>query len=204
MRTRKSADERKAEVVEAAMRLAAELGPERVTTERLARAVQLTQPAIFRHFPTKDAIWLAVAEAIGSRLETRWQAAAHGPTASGRLHRLVMAQLGLIRSVPAIPAILFSRELHARNEHLRAAFHGLLEKLHRLLAEAIDDGRRQGEFPSDLDPSDAAYLIVALIQGLAVRWSLSGRRFDLIAEGERLLKIQLQGFGGTFGEEPAR
>lgn len=204
MRTRKSGDERKAEVVEAAMRLAAELGPERVTTEDLARAVQLTQPAIFRHFPTKDAIWLAVAETIGSRLKARWREVAHGPTASDRLRRLVVAQLGLIRSVPAIPAILFSRELHTRNEHLRAAFHGLLEKLHRLVAEAIDDGRRRGEFPSDLDPSDAAYLIVALIQGLAVRWSLSGRRFDLVAEGERLLKLQLRGFTGTFHEEPTR
>ena len=36
-------------------------------------------------------------------------------------------------------------------------------------------------------PEDAAALILAAIQGLAMRWSLQRRGFDLQAEGERIL-----------------
>lgn len=194
---RKSAEERKAEVVEAAMELAAERGPDRVTTEDLARAVGLTQPAIFRHFPTKGDIWRAVAERIGAALEERWQAAERGPTARDQLRHLVAAQLGLVRAVPAIPAILFSHELHARDQRLREAFHALLRRLHHRLAGIFEGGSRRGEFPVDLDPSDAAYLVLALIQGLVVRWSLSGRGFDPVAEGERLLALLLCGLAGA-------
>ncbi|MEJ2019266.1 MAG: helix-turn-helix domain containing protein, partial [Maritimibacter sp.] len=52
-RSRKSASDRKAEIVETAIRLSADVGPNRVTTQHLADAVGVTQPAIFRHFATK-------------------------------------------------------------------------------------------------------------------------------------------------------
>ena len=52
MAVRKPAPERKAEILEATLRLADELGPDRLSTEAIARAVGLTQPGIFRHFPT--------------------------------------------------------------------------------------------------------------------------------------------------------
>ena len=58
---RKSAQERKAEILATALRLADELGPDRLTTAAIAEAVGLTQPGIFRHFPTKQALWQAVA-----------------------------------------------------------------------------------------------------------------------------------------------
>jgi len=51
-----------------------------------------------------------------------------------------------------------------------------------------------GRLREQLDPDDAAYLILALIQGLAMRWSLSARNFDLVEEGIRLLDLQLDGF----------
>ena len=48
------AEARKAVIVETALRLSDEAGPELVTTEKIASALGLTQPAIFRHFPKKE------------------------------------------------------------------------------------------------------------------------------------------------------
>ncbi|MEX0815789.1 MAG: TetR family transcriptional regulator C-terminal domain-containing protein [Dongiaceae bacterium] len=203
MRLRKTAERRKSEIVEAAMRLADGVGPDRLTTEAIATAVGLTQPAVFRHFPRKQDIWEAVAARIGETMERRWARAADGATSSQRLHGVVATQLDLIRSTPAIPAILFSRELHAENADLRRAFQGLLRRFHRHLVEIVEHGRGSGDFRPDLDPSDASYLVIALVQGLALRWSLSGRGFDPVAEGERLLAILLQGFVGQTADAEA-
>jgi hypothetical protein len=60
----------------------------------------------------------------------------------------------------------------------------------RLIAAEIEAGR----FDKALNADDAAYLILALIQGLAMRWSLNARGFDLVDEGCRLLELQLKGF----------
>jgi hypothetical protein len=102
--------------------------------------------------------------------------------------------LRLIQSAPAIPAILFSRELHTKNKGLRQAFYGLLNRFHQVIVDLAARARDAGDLSDSLDPDDVAFLVIGLVQGLAVRWSISGRNFDLAAEGKRLLDIQLRGF----------
>jgi AcrR family transcriptional regulator len=193
MRTRKPAETRKQEIVEAALRLADSEGPERLSTEAVAEAVGLTQPGIFRHFPKKQDLWEAVARRIGTMMEARWKAA-HGEGLSpvGEIEALVEAQLRLVQDTPAIAAILFSRELHVRNEGLRTIFSGLLMRFQQMIADRASRANEAGILRADVDPQDAALLIIALIQGLVVRWSISGRSFNLAAEGARLAHRQLQ------------
>jgi len=195
VRTRKSADERKDEVVDAAIRLAGEIGPDRITTEHLAKEVGISQPGIFRHFPTKGDIWWAVAQRIGAMMGKKAGLSENlEAVPADQLRKLVIGHLGFIETTPAIHAILFSRELHAENEKMRAFFAGLVASRQRLFSKLIAAEIVTGRFRKTLDPDDAAFLILALIQGLAMRWSLNARGFDLVAEGRRLLDLQLEGF----------
>ncbi len=194
IRHRKSAPDRKAEIVKVAIALAAEVGPDRVTAEMLAVNIGISQPAIFRHFPNKGAIWLAVAEQIAGFMG---QGEA-GPDDRGdpvvALVTLVEAHLGGVVRNPAIPAILFSRELHAKNDELRAHFAAIMANRQAVFGALIRQAVDAGAFRRDLVAEDAAFLVLALIQGLAMRWSLSGRSFDLVAEGGRLMRLQIAGF----------
>lgn len=192
-RTRKSAPERKAEIVDTAIRLAADIGPDRLTTEKLAREIGISQPAIFRHFPTKDAIWENVANHI-CKLMAKSVAIDDDTSIDKRLRMMVTAQLQFIARTPAIPAILFSRELHAQNETLRQIFATLMQGRHVKLSRVMQAGVDNGIFRKDLVADDAAYLILTLIQGLAMRWSLENHGFDLVAEGERLMDLQMRAF----------
>ncbi len=195
MRIRKTAESRKAEIIDATLRLADKLGPDRLTTGAIAGAVGLTQPGIFRHFPKKQDLWEAVAVRVGSLMEARWKKIQDdNAPATDRIRDLISAQLQLIQSTPAIPAILFSRELHTKNKGLRNSFYILMSRFHRLIAGLVTQACTDGELRGDLDSDDAAFLIVGLVQGLSVRWSISGRNFDLAKEGIRLLELQLTGF----------
>ncbi|MBC7313317.1 MAG: TetR/AcrR family transcriptional regulator [Rhizobium sp.] len=198
---RKAADERKDEILRAALRLADELGPDRLTTNAVAEAVGLTQPGIFRHFPTKTVLWQAVAADIADRLRAAWgEARASSATPEGRIVALVEAQLGLIEANPAIPAILFSRELRVENDVLRQSFVGLMTAFHGILAGELAAARDAGTVRRDLAPADGAVLLISLVQGLAMRWSLGGRGFALRSEGERLLAVQMALFSASAQE----
>ena len=200
MRIRKPAEERKSEIVEAALRLADKVGPDRLATGQIAEAVGLTQAAVFRHFPKKQDLWEAVAARIGEKFQQRWRAIERGPIDPvDRLRAIVTAQLKLIQSMPAIPAILLSRELHVENRRLRAIFADFMTNFHHRIERLIDAGQRDGAFRGDIEAKDAAFLVIGLVQGLVLRWSLSGRSFDLPTEGNRLLSIQLT----TFSAAPA-
>lgn len=188
-RQRKPAAARKAQIVDEAMRLAAELGPDRMTTQKLADAVGITQAAIFRHFPSKTEIWLAVADRIGSAMPAGLIKSDAPPLA--RLRAIVQRQFEFIVKTPSIPAILYSRELHAENETLRKQFSTMVAGRQALFAGLFKAAADAGDFRREIDPEDAARLVLAFIQGMAMRWSMEERRFDLVADGMRLLELQL-------------
>jgi AcrR family transcriptional regulator len=190
--SRKTAEERRSEIVSAALRLADAMGPDRLTTEAIAVEIGVSQPAIFRHFRTKPAIWQAVAETLKDWMAAAWDGVLDGPPAPvERVRDLVGTQLRLIEATPAIPAILFSRELHVENEGLRACFLDLMRRFHRTIAGEVRRAQEDGEIARGLDPDDIAFLLISLVQGLALRWSLNRKGFALEAEGARLVAVQL-------------
>lgn len=202
---RKTADDRKSEIVATALRLADELGPDRLTTQAVANAVGLTQPAIFRHFPTKQALWQAVADSITEKMTTAWEEElAKNDEPDQQLVSLVLVQLRQIEANPAIPAILHSRELQTENGDLRQSFRGLMARFHGLLQANLTRARDAGRVSADLVPEDGAALLISLIQGMALRWSLGDRSFPLVTEGARLLDTQMSLFrSASDKEEPS-
>ena len=69
------ADVRREVTVEAVIALAAEHNPGDITTSAIARHMGLTQGALFRHFPSKEALWEAVMDWVAARLMARVDAA---------------------------------------------------------------------------------------------------------------------------------
>jgi len=190
---RKPAEFRKAEIVVTVLDLADRIGPDRVTTGAVASTIGVSQAALFRHFPTKAVMWLAVADHVTEELTAAWElASAQADDPVGRLEALVAAQLGQIMVKPALPMLLFSRELNVGNKDLRVAFRGLLMRFQALIVTEVARGQEAGRLRRDLAPADVAVLLTSLVQGMAIRWSLGARDFSLIEEGVRLLNVQLR------------
>ncbi len=190
---RKSAELRKAEIIAAVLDLADRIGPDRVTTGAAAAAVGVSQAALFRHFPTKDTLWLAVADHVAGELAMKWeQALSETDDPIDRVRALMGAQLGQIVATPTLPMLLFSRELNVGNEDLRAAFRNLLMKFQALIVTELARGQDAGSLRREVAPADAAVLLTSLVQGMAIRWSLGARNFSLTGEGMRLLDVQLR------------
>lgn len=200
MQRRKPAEDRKADIVAAVLRLADRIGPDRLTTNDIAQEVGVTQAAIFRHFSTKAALWSAVGEVIAARLSEAWQQAEAGSEDPEiRLRALVAAQLRQIEEAPALPAILHSRELNIDNATLRERFRGVLVQYQALLVANLAAMAGQGALARTVQPKDAAALLISLVQGVAIRWSLGSRGFAILPEGMRLLEVQLTLFAEREG-----
>jgi TetR/AcrR family transcriptional regulator len=73
-------EERQALIVAAAIALAGRNSPAAITTGDIAREVGVTQGALFKHFPSREAIWLAVMEWVTQHLLARLENAAKTPT----------------------------------------------------------------------------------------------------------------------------
>ena len=103
------AEERRAVIVETVLTLASEGNPSEITTAAIAERMGLTQGALFRHFPNKDAIWEAVMAWAARNLASRLEAAAmDAPTSLDALEAVFFAHIGFIAEYPGVPGIFFS------------------------------------------------------------------------------------------------
>lgn len=189
--------QRRNEILEAILVMTAERGLDGVTTRALAERLGVTEPALYRHFPGgKSEMWRALAVLVGERMQAAWRRALEqaGIEPLARLRALVHAQLRIIQDIPALPAILFSRTLHRDNDALRAGVGEVAGRFHARLEQLIGDGVARGEIRDDVDIDAAAWLLIALVQGTAIRWSLGEHGFDLEQEGCRVMEVVMAGF----------
>ncbi|MCL4772690.1 MAG: TetR/AcrR family transcriptional regulator [Burkholderiaceae bacterium] len=169
------ADARRAETVDTVLALAAEQHPSEITTAAIARRMGLTQGALFRHFPTKDAIWAAVmawvAERLMARVERAAQAAA-SPLAA--LEAMFVAHAGFIAEHPGVPRMLFGELQRGRDSATRRMVQTLLGRYRDRLRTLIEQGQAAGELDAQVDPDHAALLFVGTIQGLVMQSMVAG------------------------------
>lgn len=169
------ADERRAVIVDAVVGLAGEQNPSDITTTAIAQHMGLTQGALFRHFPTKDAILQAVMSWVTERLLARVDKAAEGaesPVAA--LEATFMAHIDFVSEHPGVPRMLFG-ELQRPGETLpKRMVQTLIQHYGERLRRLLETGKTQGELDEDLDVDAAAVLFIGTIQGLVMQSMLAG------------------------------
>ena len=193
VRTRLGADERREEIIRVTLELAAKQGVDDVTTQDMAQAMGVTQGAVFRHFPTKDAIWLAVMQWVRDRMmEVLGRAAAQGHDPLDALQRMFFAHIEFIAGHPAIPRVLTSSHLHGRNAVLRQLVTEIMLGYEAKIAGLLTDAQTQGLARADLDTQAAATLYIGMIQGLVLQSSILRGQRVLEKEAARTFPVYLQ------------
>jgi AcrR family transcriptional regulator len=87
-RRRSTADERRAELLEAALSEFAVGGLHGTSTEAIARRAGISHPYLFRLFGTKKALFIACAKLCVERVQEAFEAAAVGATPAERLESM--------------------------------------------------------------------------------------------------------------------
>lgn len=169
------ADERRAVTVEAVIELAAEQNPSEITTAAIAKRMGLTQGALFRHFPSKDALWQAVMEWVAERLLARiTRAAEEAESPLAALETMFLIHVEFVVAHPGIPRMLFGELQRAEDTPAKRQARTMLgayrERLHRL----IERGKKEGEIDPETDSAAAATLFIGALQGLVMQSLLAG------------------------------
>ncbi|HYP48813.1 MAG TPA: TetR/AcrR family transcriptional regulator [Thermoleophilaceae bacterium] len=134
--TRKSAEERRQHVIDAAVKEFASHGYHAASTSAIARRAGISQPYIYALFPDKKALFLAVHRHVVGRIEDAFCAAAAGAAGPDeKLAAMGDAYLGLLDDRDEI---LCQLQAHAAagepelREEIRQEFERLFEKVGRV------------------------------------------------------------------------
>lgn len=188
------ADERRAVTVEAVVELAAEQNPSDITTAAIAKRMGLTQGALFRHFPTKEAILHAVMTWVAERLLSRIDKAAKSVTSpSAALEAIFMTHIDFVAQHPGVPRMLFGELQRAGETAPKRMVQTLIRQYGERLRRLIEAGKVQGELDAALDTDAAATLFIGTVQGLVMQSLLTGDVANIRNEAPRVFAIYRRG-----------
>ena len=169
------ADERRAVTVEAVIALAGKQNPSDITTAAIAQQMGLTQGALFRHFPNKDAILLAVMEWVAERLLGRVDKAIEAaPSPIAALEAAFMAHIDFVVKHPGVPRMLFGELQRADVSPAKLMVRTMIRAYSSRLKRLVEDGKARGELAADLDVDAATTLFIGSIQGLVMQSLIAG------------------------------
>jgi AcrR family transcriptional regulator len=196
MQTRLPTEERQAEIVAAALRLARDSSPALITTTDIASAIGVTQGAVFKHFPTKDAIWVAAARWVREALLKSVKfAAAEAPTPLDALSAMFHAHVEFVVSHPGVPRLIFHELQQPADSATKQEVRALLQSYRKLLLDNLEQAVSRGQVIADLDREAAATTFVGLIQGLVMQAMLAGRPAAMRSQAERVFHLFRRSLG---------
>ncbi|MFA4969188.1 MAG: TetR family transcriptional regulator [Sulfuritalea sp.] len=188
------ADQRRAVTVEAVVELTAEQNPGDITTAAIAKRMNLTQGALFRHFPSKDAIWQAVMEWVAERLlqrVDRAMQAAESPLQA--LEAVFMTHIEFVVAHPGVPRLLFGELQRAEDTPAKRMARTLMSAYRKRLSGLIDAAKLRGEVAREIDTAAASLSFIGSIQGLVMQSLLSGRAAQMRADAPVVFAIYRRG-----------
>ena len=192
------ADERRAATVQAVVDLAARQNPAEITTTAIADRMGLTQGALFRHFPNKDAILEATMSWVSERLLIGVDNAAEGVASpAAALEAVFMTHIDFVARHPGVPRMLFG-ELQRPGETLaKRMAQTLIRQYEQRLRRLMEAGKAQGELDAKLNVDAAAVLFIGTIQGLVMRSLLSEMVGRILREPPAVFPIYRRGIEAT-------
>ena len=194
MQIRLPTQERQIEIVAAALRLSRDRSPALITTGDIAAAVGVTQGAVFKHFPTKEAIWIAAMAWVRERLLAALTLAAQeSSTPLAGLEAVFDAHVAFVTSHAGVPRLIFHELQQAADSAVKQELRTLLQAYRKLLTGLLGAAVERGEVPADLDREAAATLFVGIVQGLVMQSMVSGKPVTLKAQADRVFAIYLRG-----------
>jgi AcrR family transcriptional regulator len=158
---RLKAPQRREQLIEVATKLFAKTGYDATTTAAIAYAAGVTEPILYRHFKSKQELFVAIVRSVSDVTIKQWQAIIAGTTDPAERIKLVCE---------AIP------EHIKRNADAYHVLHGALGSSHdkkvvgvmkehyaqieKFFGQVISEGQKAGVFRKDMNPKAGAWQLI--------------------------------------------
>lgn len=178
---------RQKQIIEAAIGIIAERGIQYLTIKNLAKSINLTEGAIYRHFSTKLDILLGILSIFRKQIRENFTQIPSDRSVYDVLNAIISKQMDMFAAKPMITAVIFSEEIFQNDKQLSKTVFSIMSENINTFFEIIKNGQDKGEIRNDVPAEQLSNMLMGAIRLLITRWRLSGFAFDLKSEGNILI-----------------
>jgi AcrR family transcriptional regulator len=186
--------ERKNHILNTAEDVFAQRGFDEARMDDIAERSGLSKGAIYWYFKKKDDIIAALLDRVFRRSIDSMRVAAARPT--GVLDRLALIGEQTSRDYESMSRLMpLALEFYAvalRQKKVRRHLAVMYDEMLAILVPLIEEGVRNGEL-DDVDPRQAATLLLAAYEGLGLVWAISPKTVDWKTLGPQAMLLLCSG-----------
>ncbi len=167
---------RRQQILDSAIALFAQRGVDRASLRTVGEAIGVSHAALRHYFSSRDELLVEAYRAHEAR------AAGGRPAADQSAVGLVIEAAERNRSIPGLVelyATLTTDALQEQHAVTREFVRNRFRALRTALAARIASGQQAGRIAADIDPADAAALVIAASDGLQLQWLLDPDAVDV-------------------------
>ena len=195
---RKTTAVRKQQIIQAARRLIIKKGSEHLTVRSIAREVNITEAAIYRHYKSKREILSFLMNHISETMLADIHRNPSGGSASlATINEVLMTQLSEIEQKRGMSFQIIAEILSLGDKKLNSEVYESISRYIDRLKDLLSEASQSGELRENLDLEASALLCFGAIQGLVNIWALSNYSFDLTEQFTSLWGVLRHAMGKT-------
>jgi TetR/AcrR family transcriptional regulator len=180
--------------VRALLELAYAISPDQISTAAIAERMGVSHAALFRHFPSREALWAEAVHWATTELDRSFQAVARrdldDPLAE--LEALLLAHGAFLEAHPGLIRMFFAELQRPETSPAREEGKAFMNRFRRRLAALISVAQGQGRLDSQPEAAQLAEMLLALCQGLMLQALVHGTLGRLGESTRRALMLVLR------------
>ncbi|HEY7087128.1 MAG TPA: TetR/AcrR family transcriptional regulator [Tepidisphaeraceae bacterium] len=181
---RLKAAQRREQLIDVATKLFAKTGYEATTTAAIADAAGVTEPILYRHFKSKQELFVAIVREVSAQTLAQWQAIIANSTDPAEKLRAVSSALpDHIKKLADAYHVLHGALGTSRDKKVLAVMREHYQQIEDFFGRIVAEGHKSGSFRKDLSPKAAAWQFIFAGIGYAmIALNLGPTEKDLIRE----------------------
>lgn len=180
---------RQIEIMEAATQRIDEYGIQNLTIKTLAADINLSEPALYRHFAGKNAILLGLLEYFKNEMKERINTISFqkDESAGDRLRKIFNSQLATFENKPAVVSVIFAESIFHFDKSLSNKVSEIIGYMNEVVTENIKTGQSNNQYSTLINAGITTTIITGGMRMAVMKWKLSGNKSSVVKDGMKVL-----------------
>ncbi|HFE64169.1 MAG TPA: TetR/AcrR family transcriptional regulator [Caldithrix sp.] len=184
---RVSTEIRQEQIVNEAIKIIHQKGYTGLSIRELAEKVGISEPAIYRHFRSKEEIILGILERMNRFGDVIRKELQKITDPEKKIKKLVRMHMDFLTVNPEMTSVLFSEEIFEPREWIQQKLQEIIRDRHQFLNQLLQEALRKGEIVN-APIGDLSTVILGYIRMIVLEWRMANFSFSLQKRGEQLIQ----------------
>jgi len=170
---------RQLEIIEAAGKILTSSGVSGLTIKNLAKEMQFSESAIYRHFTSKEEIIVAMLDFLADSIDSRLATATKSSDPEEKFKELFHEQISFFKKNPHFVVAVFSDGLIEESQPINEALLELMNVKTKHLRPLIIEGQQKGTFTNAISADELIHIIISTFKLQMFKWRIANFQFDI-------------------------